>query len=181
MVLAFLVSSCTSNQTAKLVEQLYSSEFVIPDGLTSTYNGVDSTLTEVIDSPVRLVVYMDSVQCLSCSLSKMHVWGKYIDFAKVSNGKFSILYIIHPSGAKSEKTVRTTLRLHPIDYPIFVDKEGDFERLNKHLPKDNRFHTFLIDSSGKALFVGSPTNNKELENLFFKVVTEKMMSVKSPI
>ena len=45
-------------------------------------------------------------------------------------------------------------------YSVFYDLDGSFERLNPHLPKNERFHTFLLGENDKVLLVGNPAKAK---------------------
>jgi len=51
--------------------------------------------------------------------------------------------------------------------------DGSFERLNPHLPKDERFHTFLLDENNKVILVGYPVNNPKLKELYLKELNKK--------
>lgn len=60
------------------------------------------------------------------------------------------------------------------DYPILLDSLGEFERLNPHLPQNKALHTFLLDENNNVLLVGNPLHNKKIEEMFYKVVEEKL-------
>ena len=64
---------------------------------------------------------------------------------------------------------------------VFYDIDGSFERLNPHLPKNERFHTFLLDEHNKVILVGSPVDNTRLKNLYFSEIKKRHPDINSDI
>ena len=60
------------------------------------------------------------------------------------------------------------------DYPILLDTLREFEKLNPHLPKNRALHTFLLDENNNVILVGNPLHNKKIEEMFYKIVEEKL-------
>lgn len=49
-----------------------------------------------------------------------------------------------------------------------------FLKSNPHIPEDKEiYHSFLLDKENNILMVGSPFYNRQMENLFKKILTEK--------
>ena len=51
-------------------------------------------------------------------------------------------------------------------YPIYVDYNGVFRKLNPQIPEDRRFHCFLLDKNGYPVFVGNPVASERMMELF---------------
>lgn len=56
-------------------------------------------------------------------------------------------------------------------YPVYVDFNCSFRKLNTGIPEDVRFHSFLLDKNGHPVFVGNPNANETLNHLFEKVLS----------
>ena len=46
--------------------------------------------------------------------------------------------------------------------------------MNPHLPKNKALHTFLLDENNNVILVGDPLHNKKIEEMFYKIVKEKL-------
>lgn len=145
----------------------------IPLDMNVTYNGVDTVINDMFESDLKFVVYADSVDCISCGINKMHMWMPFIKFSKLYNGKIKFYFIFHPTD-KSINNIKTSFKQTELDYPMLIDKNGDFEKLNPHLPKNKALHTFLLDENNKVILVGNPLYNKDIEKLFYKITQEKL-------
>ena len=66
------------------------------------------------------------------------------------------------------------------NYPILLDTLGEFEKLNPHLPKNHLLHTFLLDENNRVVLVGNPLRNKKIEEMFYKIVEEKLGKPQQP-
>lgn len=77
-------------------------------------------------------------------------------------GMVSLLFYIQP---KNMKELIWILRGDDFSYPVCIDKNGDFNKMNQ-LPSDEAFGTFLLNANKEVLLVGSPVGNKSLERLY---------------
>lgn len=66
------------------------------------------------------------------------------------------------------------MKNNSLDYPVLLDTLGEFEKLNPHLPKNKALHTFLLDENNNVILVGNPLHNKKIEEMFNKIVEEKL-------
>lgn len=48
------------------------------------------------------------------------------------------------------------LIISDLDIPIYVDVNKAFQKQNPSIPRDMRFHYFLLDNDGKPLLIGNP-------------------------
>lgn len=82
---------------------------------------------------------------------------------------FSVMTIFSPKKSEVENT-RFQLMLINHTIPIYLDKNGSFAQLNYCIPTDQRFHSFLINETGKPVFVGNPLSNTKLNTLFLNFI-----------
>lgn len=93
-----------------------------------------------------------------------------MEYADSSNA-FKVMFLLSPKKAEKEK-IREYIRLVYMPYPICVDTDNAFRRMNPCIPDDYRFHCLYIGSDGVPLFVGDPTSNKKLGELFRRRVLD---------
>lgn len=172
-VITFLLCCCNDMRLKDSLNLLYSKKIEIPTNLRTTYNGKDSLMNEMFENKFKLIVYFDSTGCSSCNISKMYMWKPLLKYVEKNKRKIEVFFIFYPAKNKIGPTI-TTLLSNPIDYPILLDTLGEFEKLNPHLPKNRALHTFLLDENNKVILVGSPLHNKRIEEMFYKVMEDKL-------
>lgn len=173
-----MFSGCMGKNRNTQVENMYAELFVITENYKLLYNGVDTCgIDKIISAPLKFVVYIDSLSCGVCMINKLYLWQKYIDFANIYNSKYAICFILN-IGNKNIDQYRFALSSYPIDYPVLIDSDSEFERSNPHLPKDHKFHTFMINSAGAVIMIGSPLNSIKLEKLFYKTALDEIAKLK---
>ena len=77
--------------------------------------------------------------------------------------------IISINGSNTETI---SYRISRLQYPFtfFLDIENKFLEYNSFIPKDKRFHTFLIDTNNRVVFIGDPTLDESLMALFLQSI-----------
>ena len=145
------------------------SEIVIPNEIECIYNRqVDKIKLDTLQQ-LKLIVYYDSLDCSSCRISHlMDIYPLY-DMADTSN--FSLLTIFSPK-EEDLAEVRNHIVIQNLPIPIYIDADGSFSKLNKSIPSDKRFHSFLIDDNNKPVFVGNPLTNSSLEEVLKTILEE---------
>ena len=84
----------------------------------------------------------------------------------------SIFILFFGQQKKDIKSVESILNKNvKFNYPILLDTLGEFEKLNPHLPKNHLLHTVLV---------GNPLRNKKIEEMFYKIVEEKLGKPQQP-
>ena len=61
-----------------------------------------------------------------------------------------------------------------LQHDIYIDTCGNFKKQNPCLPKEQMFHTMLLDKNDNVVFVGNPVLNKKVKSLFDKVLIEQL-------
>ena len=52
------------------------------------------------------------------------------------------------------------------DFPVYLDTENQFLKLNRKIPSRDDFHAFLTNEEGKVILVGDPTRSDGMMALF---------------
>lgn len=155
-ILLFFISCSSKSETndSILVEQ----EIVFHDHLQLFNEQVYNRPFGGISSPQKMLVYIDSLICGPCFLNRISNWTKMIDFAEEYSESTSLIMIVAPKNEDS-LDVRDFLSSNPLDYPLFMDNNGSFQRQN-NLPRG--LFVCLLDSTNKVSLMGSPISNETL-------------------
>lgn len=163
-----IISSCVERRKVKdIMLEFVTSDIIIPDDLDCVFNA--ETSMSYIDTlkSNKLIIYYDSLDCSSCRIS--HLFDLYPLYNMADTSDFSVMTIFSPKKSEVENT-RFQLMLINHTIPIYLDKNGSFAQLNNCIPTDQRFHSFLINETGKPVFVGNPLSNTKLNTLFFNFI-----------
>lgn len=124
----------------------------------------DTTANALFDNQYKIIIYLDSVFCTPCAFDDITIWRSYIKILNELNTKI-ILICNHPNS----QTVRSYMEEAQINLPILFDRNETFKKQN-NLPKEQKFQTFVVDSSRTVIWVGSPVYNKESWKAFCKMM-----------
>jgi len=133
----------------------------------------DTLLNDFMGTPVKMIVWYDSLSCASCQVNRMYEWTDIVAYADSFAQWFSIIYLFTP---KKEDLGRVNMALNVdnLDYPIFIDQNGSFVKQNSNLPKNRQLHSFLLDKNNRVVLVGSPLYNPSLWELYMRTI-QKMI------
>lgn len=172
-VLFFYLSGCR-NQIKNEIKQMQSQRFNIDTKqMIQTVNGKDTIIHFKKDHILKLVIFTDSTSCTSCAMKQMYHWDPFIDKAYKSNHMLQLMFVFSPKKNEID-LLNKSLKIAIYDYPIYIDTLSVFEKMNPHLPKNKALHTFLLDEHNQVILVGSPLYNKKIEEMFYKIVEEKL-------
>ena len=122
-----------------------------------------------LDKKYTMVVYVDSTECSSCALSKLRFWNPLIAEAKKKQLDIDYVFILAPKKEDMED-VNVELEITDLQSSIYVDTAFVFKMNNKDFPKENKYHSFLLNTDGKVIFIGSPITNKKLMDIYKNIV-----------
>ena len=69
--------------------------------------------------------------------------------------------------------VNMELDITDLPSSIYVDTAHVFSNRNELIPKDQRYHSFLLDKRLNVIFVGSPIENENVKRVYKKVINNK--------
>lgn len=161
-----ILPSCARQELKREMKHFMASEIVLPEVMEKSQDGkFVPVLREELPGP-KMIVFIDSTECSSCRLSKLMV---YDSVERLSEESGSFRFVVLLSTKKSEAAKVRDLLLHSeIRFPVYLDTEHDFRRLNPSIPDDVRFHSFFLDGSGHPVFIGNPSGSARMMLLLEK-------------
>lgn len=168
MGVLMLCTSCNSNERQeiiRLVKEWQDKEIVLPDSSVFTIQGKD-TIDVNMDSMYKILVYVDSVGCTSCRL-QLHKWKEFItEVDSITHHSVQFLFYLTP---KNVKEARYITRRDDFTYPMCIDPNNKINAHN-HFPKEDMFHTFLLDTDNRVKVIGNPIHNSAVRELYLKTI-----------
>lgn len=166
--ISFLLIGCGEKRKVKeAYAKMCATNIVFPETAQVTYNGKDTVIADFYTAQMKQVVFVDSMDCTSCIISKLALWKPMFEYSASLDNSIKFYFVLTPA-AKKEQFVKSSLKGYILDYPVIIDSKREFLALNPHIPKDKTFHTFLLDADNKVMFVGSPIANDAIRQLFFE-------------
>lgn len=104
----------------------------------------------------------NSYDCSSCRIAKLTDNYPLYSFADIN--KISVLTIFSPDEGELDNVMRQLI-ISDLDIPIYVDVNKAFQKQNPSIPRDMRFHYFLLDNDGKPLLIGNPITSDKIMRL----------------
>ncbi len=178
VVLETVLISCSQNDThiQNEIEKMMRSEVVIDIDSLEMFDGADKEFIEKHNSAkMNWIVYFDSVACNPCKIKSLQSWNDYIQISKENNYAIGFYFIFRKSnyGVDVEK-IKEAMAESNLMCPIFVDSDGCFLRQNATIPKEALYHTFLTDENWCPILVGNPLGNLDINDLFYKILKERI-------
>ena len=170
IIWALLCCACNSgDHTNKLADELrmfMGTAIEFPDNMLIKGHDGQIPDTTLLHRPFKMVIYMDQKGCESCKLQALvpvHVFT----LENRPHKNFGVVVILNPSHIESAEHFLEEMRFRQT---VFYDLDGSFERLNLHLPKNERFRTFLLNEDNKVVLVGNPIRNANLRKLYLEAL-----------
>lgn len=158
------LSSCTSP-----VADWIGKKITYPANQVFTRFAMDTLDYQIPESTYKILVYADSSGCTGCKLH-LHKWKELMEqLDSVTQSNVPFLFYIQP---QDKMEMQYLLRGNDFDYPVCVDTENLFGRLNK-LPSDTILTVFLLDKNDQVLIHGNPCIDIDMKFLYFKQITGK--------
>ena len=155
------ICSCKNQNMEKnlfIVKDLLGQNLVLPDSLIFFNSDGQSIDVTIQKTKYRIVMYVDSIGCISCKL-KLAKWKQFIvDVDSLSERNTSFLFIFYP---KMKKDIFYALRNDNFTYPVCLDLGNKFYNANK-IPDDMMLQTFLLDKDNKIIALGNPIHNSKI-------------------
>lgn len=161
--LCTIFMSCGEHyKVKKIISDFTASEIILPDELECIYKKQVRNIVKDTLKPYKYIIYYDSYDCSSCRIANLTNIYPLYSFADTNN--ISVLTIFSP---KEEDIDNVTLQLiiSDLDIPIYIDVNNIFQKQNPSIPRDLRFHCFLLNNDGKPLLVGNPITSDRIMRL----------------
>lgn len=177
ITLLLMMVSCKQSEREKLtniVSEWNNKEILFPSDTAFMYHNLSSLQKiNMKHNKFTILNYVDSIGCISCKLQLLK-WDEFIYLIdSVSGGDVPCLFVFHPS---SKKDLIKLLKRKRFNYPVYIDENDAFNKLN-HFPTNIDFQSFLLDENSKVLVVGNPILNPHIKKLYLNIIQgEKVVS-----
>ena len=173
-ILLLTIISCNNEQSlSKELLLLQSRPIILPLNDDLILHNMDSILISEKINKLKYIIYSDSLDCTSCMINNLSSWEPILEYSKKYNGKLIFQFIFSPI-KKDLRQINMLIEYSGFKHQIMIDLKKNFEKLNPHLPKNKALHTFLLDENNRVVLVGNPLRNKKIEEMFYKIVEEKL-------
>lgn len=168
IVASLFISGCSRYSLNQSVSQLMKSTIIIPDNITYIRKSEIISMHGITNAHNHLIVYVDSSECSKCRIEK---FARYqdLEYLSKSTGKFDLVFLLSVQ-KNMQNDIFEFLKYCELDYPIYIDNNNDFRRLNPHVPDDLRLHCFYTDSEGHVRLVGDPVENASIRKIFMRFI-----------
>ena len=167
-VVCLALFACHNKELERNMMELCKDSISLPlDSFIFVSNNQECQNTD-IQSPYKMIVYVDSASCSKCSVKMLYEWNDLLSLEKENRVDF--VFIL---SAKDTLSLMKAHRRSALKHGIYIDTCNAFLRINPHIPQGNLYHTFMIDSTQKVNLVGNPLRNKKIEELFLNIIAHK--------
>lgn len=167
--LLFFAMFCQKNDRAKvesLVKEWNNKEIRFPDNPVFTRYATDTVPYRIPKTDYKVVVFVDSVGCISCKL-QLPKWKEFMhEVDSLSDGNVPFVFFFQ---TKNVRELRYILRRDNFSHPVCIDTEDSFYKLNR-FPGEMMFQTFLVDSENRVKVIGNPIHNLSVKDLYLKEI-----------
>lgn len=155
-------------QISETVSAFIGKQIVIPAGsLQAKIMGRDTLCSDMLSSPTKILVYVDSSGCSPCKM-ELAAWSLHLKELEKAKLDIPLIFIVH---TRDYSKLEEGLKNSYFNYPVFYDRDNLTDSLN-NFPKKERLKTFLLDKDNKVVLVGSPANNDKLWELYLKQISK---------
>ena len=150
-----------------LVKEWNNKEIHFPENPVFTSFVTDTIPYRIPKTDYKVVVFVDSVGCISCKL-QLPKWKEFMhEVDSLSNRNVPLIFFFQ---TKDVGELRYILRRDNFSHPVCIDTENSFYKLNR-FPREMMFQTFLVDSADKVKVIGNPIHNSSVKELYLKELT----------
>lgn len=127
------------------------------------------TYSENKNENYKFIIYHDSLQCSSCELKRLTIWNSIISKTEAFGINMDYYFIFSPLKGSEDKFKSNYLDSRLL-YPIYIDTEYKFSKVNPFILKKNRYHCFVLDKGNRIVFIGNPTKIMDMENKYLEFI-----------
>lgn len=168
IVLGISCKDDRQKQIESLVAEWNGRIIQIPDSMFFVRAGNDTVENFSIQADYKVFSYSDSIGCSGCKM-QLFGWRSFIEeIDSIFDFHISVLLVVHPNDLDDFFYL---LRKQLFDYPVCIDLEDRFNKLNK-FPSDQIFQTFLLDKNNQVLCIGNPILNSHIKQLYYEIIKD---------
>lgn len=149
-----------------LVKEWNNKEIHFPEISVFTRYVTDTVPYKIPKTDYKVVVFVDSVGCISCKL-QLPKWKEFMhEVDSLSDGNVPFVFFFQ---TKDVRELRYILRRDNFSHPVCIDTEDSFYKLNR-FPGEMMFQAFLVDSENRVKVIGNPIHNLSIKDLYLKEI-----------
>ena len=168
VVLVCMNYSCSERQIKSKISALQSAPIMLRvDKMVCLSDSIETAKNEYL----KWIVYHDSSVCKPCQIS--HI----LDWDKIKSIKDIECIFIFSAKSQEIDEYREALKNSETERYVYLDTAGIFPHDNPNIPHETLFHKFLIDKDNRVLLVGNPLTNKQIYEMFIKILKEKNIGI----
>lgn len=164
-----LFCACNEGLDVKgIIASMKSSPVKLSTAQMKPFNENAKVLRNVDTLACKFVIYIDSIHCVPCKLTRLKYWQEFEDEIHYKY-PFVNFIVVFEQPDKSNVLLRDYVN-EEFSIPVFVDDKHLFHASNPHIPNIEIFHSFLLDSDNNIVLVGNPMTNERIEELFYQLL-----------
>ena len=149
-----------------LVQEWQGKQIKFTNDLVFTKFIKDTIDYRIPETDYKIITYVDSIGCVSCKLQLLE-WKNFIALVdSTTNKSIPFIFIFQP---KDNDNLHYILKRDDFHLPVCIDTKDQFYALN-HFPKEDMFHTFLLDKDNKVVVIGNPIHNLKVRDLYLQKI-----------
>lgn len=169
MMSCILISGCNLSEklvTRQLLKKMIGSTVVIPEKVTCIQEGNAFPMPEDLRTMPKLIVFVDSTECSKCRIDKLIHYSELFTLSEETDAFKVMILLSTPKQEYSE--IYEHLLYSESRYPIYMDDDHAFRRINPSIPDKLTFHTVTVNENNEIILVGDPVYNEIIMDLFNK-------------
>jgi hypothetical protein len=163
--------SCHKNNEKKQITQtltkMYNKKILFNQNLQAKFMGADTISFEIEEVRPKIIIYINRGGCTPCKL-KLSEWKDYMANVHSINKKISFIFIVAPENITE---LDKEFIINDFKHIVYYDLNTNFEEIN-NLPKDSKYHTFMVNNMNKIILVGNPVINSKINELYLHKIKE---------
>lgn len=164
-MLLWSICGCTNTPVLNYtLKKFMNSSVSLPDSVIMVKDGLVSQSKLPSDS-LRLVYVYDKNDCYSCAVT--HAF----DLCNLYNQDiYTPIILFSPPKQKFLETI-SLIQKAEYDFPIYLSSDDKWLK-RSHIPRDGRFHVFLINQDNNPIFVGDPVRSGQSYDLLNDILLD---------
>ena len=167
VVLAF--SSCHRQRFREQFAEVMNNSISFPEKVSCVWKRELYPMPDSLSGKTKLIIFVGSSECTKCSISQSIRYTDLYLFSK-EVGSFELVLLFSLNNDERDEIIDFICSMD-FPFPVFIDEDRYFLRLNPFLASDKRFQCICVDRTGRPLYVGNPINGDSWMELFKKVIS----------
>lgn len=166
-----------SDRLAQAVSEWQGKEVHFPEEITSSMFSTKENKNAFFNSQYKIVVYVDSIGCMSCKL-KLNEWNSFLNYINEnSKHKIAVMFIFNSLNYQEISNIITDSKFN---YPYYFDNEDKINKIN-NFPSEIGLQSFLLNGKNKVQVIGNPIHYPGIKELYTKALDIKQNQSKTDI